>query len=153
MVHRIIGLLVALLVLLPSVARADWRSDAIAETLAITATAATTDQSSAVIIKPLNASGMVIFVDVTVGSTLAIEPEIDVYSTVLDEWFAWCTNIGGAAPITAVATYAFAVVNKGATGNYTIADEYIGLPTRFRIRMDHTNANEATYTVTYQWVY
>jgi hypothetical protein len=155
MLKRILLALLAVLLFVPSAAVSDWRTDAVIEHVAITATAATTDQTSAIIKKPTAARGVSILIDVTVGSTLLIDAQIRMWSHQLNDTVNWSSVCPAADGITGVSETLCVYYPSAATNGAPGIDEdfVLPLPNFFKIFVDHGNANAATYVVYYQWLY
>jgi hypothetical protein len=126
------------------------------EEVVITATAATTVQTSAVITRPRWARGALVWIDVTVGSTLLLDLDLMAYNYTLDTEVAYASNCPTASGITGVSTTLCSFVSLGVTtaGHYSAGanDFIILLPDAMKFRVQHGNVNEATYTVTVDWI-
>lgn len=147
MKRRVLGfLLVALLWALPVAAQPPE------ETLHITATAATSTQSGGSVTRPLWATGMIVVVGVTAGSTLLLDVSVQGYSPSLDAWFDWTINCPSVSAITGVGTTVCYFGHGGEPASYEIPEKIVTLPEVMRLWVDHTNANPATYTIRTQWV-
>ena len=139
----------------PRPTEADWRADQIREYVGITAAPETTDQHTVQLFKPTNAKGIYTYLDVTAGATLLLDVDLYAYNPATTDYILWFANIPSAGGITGVSANR-AVWGPGNTGNDYAAsmEDSAGLiPTRFRLTVDHGNANDATYVLYYQWVY
>jgi len=144
--------ILAALVLLPLVAGAQR----FGEFVAITAVAATSNQTSAVIVKPQGARGMLIWMNVTAGSSLLLDVDIYAYSPTIDTTVGWFMNMPTAEGITGTGSVGRAVLGGYGTANdYTVNTEDAGglLPNLIVLVVDHGNATAATYVLYYQWLW
>lgn len=148
--RRLLVLAALLLWLLPVRAAAQFYT----ETVQITASGATSDQSSATISQELWADGLVIIVDVTApASGLLLDANIYYWSPALNAFTVWAQNIPSGGGITGTSTTFGAIIPVGLAANYAVSDKIVALPPLFKILIDHGNGTEATYTVRTQWLH
>jgi hypothetical protein len=151
------GILLALfaaVLLLPAIETdADWRADLIAENTAITATDATSDQTSALIQKPRHAVGLVTWLKVTAPpSGLLLDIDMEFYSPTVDDYVLYFENCPN--PQITGASTSMCVWNQFNPSNDYTPDDQVGfLPTYFRLLVMHGNATAATYVLHYQWLF
>jgi hypothetical protein len=119
----------------------------------ITATAATSTQSSALIYKPLWATGLFLILDITAGSTLALDVYLQAYSPGAAAYVDWLTEVP-TTELTGVSETGFVFTALGIVtgGHYNVEDRVVMLPPQFRVQVTHDNANEATYVLYGQWI-
>jgi hypothetical protein len=157
--RRIIGLLATVLILFPALAGAQpWVTEIFSEQNAITASAATTTQTSALIFKPQDAKGLVVYVDVTVGAVLLLDLSIKAYfpnTTDTVTWFGLCPSADGITGVSSTTCVYTAWGGSNLGQNYgTDIDDFAGiLPQLFYLEVVHGNVTAATYTVDYQWLW
>lgn len=144
---RLLTLLTVLCMLtLPAVTRA--------ETLFLVGTAQTSTLLSSEFATPTWAVGLILWIDVTVGSSLLLDLSMLAYNPVLDAAQTWTTLCPAADDITGVST-TVCLFYPGPTGEYGVgsaAHFTVLMPPSFKVQMVHGNANEATYTVRGQWI-
>lgn len=147
--RRLLVLAALLLWLIPCRAAAQFHQ----ETLLITASDATSAQTSALIHKPLWASGAIFILDVTADGGLALSLDMDIhwYSPTLDEDSVWTQNCP-TTEATAISTIICPLTPHGVSAHYEIEKKMVTPPPQFTISVEHGNANPADYTVRVLWL-
>ena len=148
--------LIAAFVLLPGSAKAAATDAQLAqEFIAITATAATSSQTSGIISRPRAAKAIMLWLNVTAGSTLLIDVDLQVYSPTLDSTIGIYVDCPSAEGVTGVgATLCFlGTASTSEDMSPNVKDQAGSLPTLFQLLVRHGNANAATYVLYYQWIY
>lgn len=90
--------------------------------------------------------------NVTAGTTLALDINLEFYAPHKDEWYSWTINCPSVSAITGVGTTVCYFGHGGEPASYEIPEKIVTLPEVMRLWVDHTNANPATYTIRTQWV-
>jgi hypothetical protein len=145
--------LVIAFVLMATSTGADWRADIITEKIAITATAATSDQSSGEIVKPRSASAVAAWLEVTAGSTLLLDVNLQTYSPTEAAFANYLVNCPSNGGVTGVSSTVCVFGPHNVSNDYLVSDKSGFVPTRFQFLVEHGNANAATYVLYYQWMF
>jgi len=123
------------------------------EQIAITATGATTIQTSEIISKPKDAKGLLVIMDVTgPGSGLLLDVNMSAYSPTLNTTTNHALNCPSPGGITGTSRTWCAYVPYNITSQ-TITDFLVHIPNQFKLYVDVGNATPATYTLYYQWLF
>lgn len=122
------------------------------EELLITATAATATQYSSVFDVPPWAKGMVLLFDVTAGSTLLLDVNVEGYSGTLNKYGSWYLNCPSNGGVTGVST-TWCLYYPHNTSEVAIGVNIVPMLTQFRAYVHHGNTNAATYTVHVLWIW
>ena len=143
--------ILAALVLLPVVAGA--QSTRRTEHIAITAVGAEETQTSALIVKPMGAKGVLAWIEITAGAVLLLDinmglysPTVDVYQT---NYASDCPSAGGGTGIGRLQCLFYPL----AADDTPIGVKRIPLPNLFNLIVVHGNATAATYVLYYQWIW
>lgn len=135
--------------LLPSMASAQFHQE---DTL-ITAITATSTQSSAIIYKPLWATGLLLFLDVTAVEDPApsLEVAVQAYSPTTTTYFDWTATT---LTISTISETGVVIAPLGITtgGHYALDEHLVMLPPILRLQVVHGNGNWATYVLYAQWM-
>jgi hypothetical protein len=157
--RRLIGLLAAVLLLLPGIASAQaitssWDTEVLATDFA---SAACADTYTALIHKPREAKGIFIWTEVlTAGGALLIDTHLEMYSPTLDSYLLIDNNCEGAGGITTTGSYICMYSVDGSATTWlapALYDHKAPLPTFFRLQTDCGNAETVSFQVYYQWMW
>ena len=115
------------------------------EVLILEAAGVTTSQTSQTFTVPSAFNHLLIYVDVTAGSTLLIDFSVEVYLPGPNEWLEFINLLPSADAITGVAVWP-AIIGASAVDS-TIIDKRTLLGGKLRVVTAVGNANAATYDI------